>query len=45
MDYILMAPLIYRQDHAPFLPAEKDTGYGDIFKAPAGTIGIDLRLP
>ncbi|MGD9568441.1 MAG: dihydroorotase family protein [Sedimentibacter sp.] len=32
-------------DHGPFLPKEKDTGFEDIFKAPAGMIGIDLRLP
>ena len=32
-------------DHGAFLPEEKDTGYEDIFKAPAGLIGIDLRLP
>lgn len=32
-------------DHGPFLPAEKDTGLADIFKAPAGMIGIDVRLP
>lgn len=32
-------------DHGPFLPREKDIGYEDIFKAPAGMIGVDLRLP
>lgn len=32
-------------DHGPFLAKEKDTGLEDIFKAPAGMIGIDLRLP
>ena len=32
-------------DHGPFLPEEKDTGYDDIFVAPAGMIGIDVRLP
>lgn len=32
-------------DHGPFLPPEKDSGYEDIFKAAAGMIGIDLRLP
>lgn len=32
-------------DHGPFLPKEKDTGFEDIFKAPAGMIGVDLRLP
>ena len=45
-DYIVDGTVDFiGSDHAPFLPAEKDTGYGDIFKAPAGTIGIDLRLP
>jgi allantoinase len=32
-------------DHGPFLTAEKETGYKDIFVAPAGFPGIDLRLP
>lgn len=32
-------------DHGPFLLAEKETGYADIFKAPAGFPGIDLRFP
>ena len=32
-------------DHSPFLLSEKETGYEDIFKAPAGFPGIDLRLP
>lgn len=32
-------------DHGPFLPSEKESGYQDIFKAAAGMIGIDLRLP
>ncbi len=32
-------------DHGPFLPSEKDSGYEDIFKAAAGLIGVDLRLP
>ncbi|MEY8402306.1 amidohydrolase family protein [Oscillospiraceae bacterium 44-34] len=32
-------------DHGPFLPSEKDSGYQDIFKAAAGLVGIDLRLP
>lgn len=32
-------------DHGPFLLSEKETGYEDIFKAPAGFPGIDLRLP
>lgn len=32
-------------DHGPFLLSEKEMGYEDIFKAPAGFPGIDLRLP
>lgn len=32
-------------DHGPFLTSEKETGYKDIFVAPAGFPGIDLRLP
>lgn len=32
-------------DHGPFLSSEKETGYKDIFAAPAGFPGIDLRLP
>lgn len=32
-------------DHGPFLPSEKEIGYKDIFTAPAGFPGIDLRLP
>lgn len=32
-------------DHSPFLVSEKETGKEDIFKAPAGFPGIDLRLP
>lgn len=32
-------------DHGPFLPSEKESGYQDIFKAAAGLIGIDVRLP
>lgn len=31
-------------DHGPFLTKEKETGYKDIFSAPAGFPGIDLRL-
>lgn len=31
-------------DHGPFLTKEKETGYKDIFAAPAGFPGIDLRL-
>lgn len=36
---------IIGSDHGPFLPAEKEIGYKDIFSAPAGFPGIDLRLP
>ncbi len=32
-------------DHGPFLAEEKEKGNEDIFKAPAGFVGIDLRLP
>lgn len=32
-------------DHGPFLLSEKETGHKDIFVAPAGFPGIDLRLP
>ncbi|SEP30264.1 allantoinase AllB [Propionispora vibrioides] len=32
-------------DHGPFLPEEKEIGFRDIFAAPAGFPGIDLRLP
>lgn len=32
-------------DHGPFLVSEKETGKKDIFVAPAGFPGIDLRLP
>lgn len=45
-DYVLDGTVDFiGSDHGPFLPKEKDTGYEDIFKAPAGLIGIDLRLP
>jgi allantoinase len=32
-------------DHSPFLVSEKEKGKEDIFKAPSGFPGIDLRLP
>lgn len=32
-------------DHSPFLVSEKETGHKDIFVAPSGFPGIDLRLP
>ena len=45
-DYVLDGTVDFiGSDHGPFLPAEKDTGLEDIFKAPAGMIGIDVRLP
>jgi dihydropyrimidinase/allantoinase len=36
---------IIGSDHGPFLTSEKETGYKDIFVAPAGFPGIDMRLP
>lgn len=45
-DYVLDGTVDFiGSDHGPFLAEEKDIGYEDIFKAPAGMIGIDLRLP
>jgi len=45
-DYVLDGTVDFiGSDHGPFLKEEKETGYEDIFKAPAGMIGIDLRLP
>ena len=35
---------IIGSDHGPFLTDEKETGYPDIFVAPAGFPGIDMRL-
>ena len=32
-------------DHSPYLVSEKEKGKGDIFLAPSGFPGIDLRLP
>lgn len=32
-------------DHSTYTVAEKETGKDDIFKAPSGFIGVDLRLP
>ncbi len=32
-------------DHSPFLVSEKETGNKDIFVAPSGFPGIDLRMP
>lgn len=36
---------IIGSDHGPFLAREKEIGFEDIFAAPAGFPGIDLRLP
>lgn len=45
-DYVIDGTVDFiGSDHATFLPSEKENGYDDIFKAAAGTIGIDLRLP
>lgn len=45
-DYVLDGTVDFiGSDHGPFLTSEKDSGYEDIFKAAAGMIGIDLRLP
>lgn len=32
-------------DHAPFLAKEKEKSPDDIFSAPSGFVGVDLRLP
>lgn len=32
-------------DHAPHTKEEKELGWGDIFKAPPGTPGVETRLP
>lgn len=45
-DYVIDGTVDFiGSDHGPFLAVEKDTGLQDIFRAPAGMIGIDLRLP
>lgn len=45
-DYVLDGTVDFiGSDHGPFLPSEKEIGYQDIFKAAAGFVGIDLRLP
>ncbi len=45
-DYIADGTIdIVGSDHGPFLAREKQIGYQDIFAAPAGFPGIDLRLP
>jgi allantoinase len=36
---------IIGSDHAPFTMDEKEKGYADIFKAPAGFPGIETRTP
>ncbi len=32
-------------DHGPFLVREKEVGWEDIFRAPAGAIGVEVLLP
>ncbi len=32
-------------DHGPFLPAEKDPGWEDIWPVPCGAVGIETMLP
>lgn len=45
-DYVIDGTVDFiGSDHGPFLVEEKERGYEDIFVAPAGLIGIDVRLP
>ncbi|NMW84181.1 allantoinase AllB [Peptoniphilus sp. AGMB00490] len=45
-DYVIDGTVDFiGSDHGPFLIEEKENGNKDIFVAPAGFIGIDLRLP
>lgn len=45
-DYVIDGTVDFiGSDHGPFLKSEKESGYQDIFKAAAGLVGIDLRLP
>ncbi|CDZ75200.1 Amidohydrolase [Peptoniphilus sp. ING2-D1G] len=45
-DYVIDGTVDFiGSDHGPFLAEEKEKGKDDIFKAPAGFVGIDLRLP
>ncbi|MEA4933532.1 MAG: allantoinase AllB [Lawsonibacter sp.] len=45
-DYVLDGTVDFiGSDHSPFLVSEKETGNQDIFVAPSGFPGIDLRLP
>lgn len=45
-DYVLDGTVDFiGSDHSPFLVSEKETGNKDIFVAPSGFPGIDLRLP
>lgn len=45
-DYVLDGTVDYiGSDHAPFLKEEKEKSPDDIFVAPAGFVGADLRIP
>lgn len=45
-DYVIDGTVDYiGSDHAPFLKEEKEKSPEDIFVAPSGFVGIDLRLP
>ena len=45
-DYVLDGTVDFiGSDHSPYLVSEKEKGQKDIFVAPAGFPGIDLRLP
>lgn len=45
-EYVLDGTVDYiGSDHAPFLKSEKEKNSEDIFVAPAGFVGIDLRIP
>ena len=45
-DYVLDGTVDFiGSDHSPFLVSEKETGNNDIFIAPSGFPGVDLRLP
>ena len=45
-DYVLDGTVDFiGSDHSPFLVSEKETGNNDIFVAPSGFPGVDLRLP
>ena len=45
-NYVLDGTVDYiGSDHAPFLKSEKEKNPEDIFVAPSGFVGIDLRIP